>query len=406
MLSAEYPPNMVGGLGKHVESLSLALTVLGVEVVLVTPRDRGGVPEERPTTGLTVYRVEIPPGRTGSLLSDTQAMNDELMRAAEGIIAATGPVDLIHAHDWLVASVAVRLKHLWHVPLLVTIHATERGRYQGELPSELSRKINEIEDELIKEAWRVIVTSYFMAHELVAFFGTSNDKLDVIPNAVDTSPYDGLHRAELAEFRRQFAADDENIVFYVGRVVYEKGLQVLVAASPQILTYSPKTKFVIAGRGPMADELRLQAERLGVGQRFYFTGFIADEDRDKLFVVADVASFPSLYEPFGIVALEAMAARVPVVVSAVGGLTEVVENHVTGILAVANNPDSLAWAIVHTLSRPDWSAARVENAYRRVIEQFSWPHVTQQEKRIYQRVVEECAADPWCRGASKEGQDG
>lgn len=406
MLSAEYPPNMVGGLGKHVESLSHALAALGIEVVLVTPRDRGGVPEETPAEGLTVYRIEISPGRTGSLLSDTEAMNGELLRAAEEIIARTGPVDLIHAHDWLVASVAKQLKHLWHAPLLVTIHATERGRYQGELPSELSRKINEIEDDLIKEAWRVIVTSYFMAHELVAFFGTSNDKLDVIPNAVSTAPYDCLSRPELTEFRRQFAADDETIVFYVGRVVYEKGLQVLVAASPQVLTYSPKTKFVIAGRGPMADELRLQADRLGVGQRFYFTGYINDEDRDKLFVVSDVAAFPSLYEPFGIVALEAMAARVPVVVSAVGGLTEVVENHVTGILAVPNNPDSLAWAVIHTLSRPDWSVARVENAYRRVIEQFSWPHVAQQKKAIYERVVKECEQDDWCRDATKEGRDG
>lgn len=391
MLSAEYPPNMVGGLGRHVESLSLALTELGVEVVLVTPRDRGGVPEERPMDGLTVYRIEIPPGRTGSLLSDTEAMNDELARAAQAIIAATGPVDLIHAHDWLVARVARHLARRLPAPLLVTIHATERGRYQGELPSELSRKINEIEDELIRDACRVIVTSYFMAHELVAFFGTSNEKLDVVPNAVSTAPYDGLKRSDLLEFRRQFAADDEAIVFYVGRVVYEKGLQVLVAAAPQILTYSPKTKFVIAGRGPMADELRLQAERLGVGQRFYFTGYIADDDRDKLLVVSDVAAFPSLYEPFGIVALEAMAARVPVVVSAVGGLTEVVENHVTGILAVPNNPDSLAWAIVHTLSRPDWAAARVENAYERVIEQFCWPHVAQQKLRAYNRIIQECA---------------
>ena len=403
MLSAEYPPNMVGGLGKHVESLSYALAALGIEVVLVTPRGaRGGAPEEVPVQGLTVYRVEISPGRTESLLSDTQAMNDELVQAAAEIIERTGPVNLIHAHDWLVASVGIKLKHLWRKPLLVTIHATERGRYQGELPSELSRAINDIEAELISEAWRVIVTSYFMAHELVAYFGVSNDKIDVVPNAVSTAPYDGLRREELVDFRRQFAADDESIVFYVGRVVYEKGLQVLVAAAPQILTYTPKAKFVIAGRGPMADELRLQAERLGIGPRFYFTGFIADDDRDKLFVVSDVAVFPSIYEPFGIVALEAMAARVPVVTSAVGGLTEVVENHVTGILAVPNNPDSLAWAVVHTLSRPDWAAARVENAYRRVCEQFNWERVAEQKKGIYDRIAEECKTNDWCRGGVKK----
>ena len=200
---------------------------------------------------------------------------------------------------------------------------------------------------MIGEAWRVIVTSYYMAHEVVEYFGVANDKLDVVPNAVSTAPYQNHDPAALRDFRRRFAADDEALVFHVGRIVYEKGLQVLVAAAPIILSHVPRVKFVIAGRGPMVDELRLSADRLGLGHAFYFTGYISDEDRDGLYQVADVAVFPSLYEPFGIVALEAMAARVPVVVSSVGGLTEVVENHVTGMTAYPGNPNSLAWAIIH-----------------------------------------------------------
>ncbi len=419
MLSGEYPPNMVGGLGKHVNALAPALAEQGVEIHLVTPRDRGGEEFERPNHNVTVHRVTIPQPPVGSLLSDTQAANWELARvgealaerfhaadcrsvaehpddpASEALRARRHGFDLIHAHDWLVAFAAVHLKHLWKVPLVATIHATERGRHQGGLHADLSWAINDVEASLAAEAWRLIVTSYFMAHEMVSCFGVANDKLDVVPNAVNVAHYERPDPEALREFRRRYVSDDQKLVFHVGRIVYEKGLHVLVDAAPEILWHVPNTKFVIAGRGPEVDNLRLQADRLGVGDNFYFTGFVTDRERDWLYQVADVAVFPSLYEPFGIVALEAMAARVPVVVSAVGGLTEVVENHVTGMTAEPGNPRSLAWAICHTLLRPDWAAARCENAYRRVIENFNWERVARQTRDIYARVIEEREHTDW-----------
>lgn len=395
MLSSEYPPNMVGGLGKHVDALAPALVAHGIEIHLVTPRDRGGEVYETTAPGLHVYRVDASSGATRDLLADTQAINIELKRMGEELSRHVGGFDLIHAHDWLVASSAIALKNLWKTPLLATIHATERGRHGGELYSDLSRTINQIEDELCNEAWRIIVTSYYMAHEIVTFFGEPNDKIDVVPNAVRTVPYEGFGRLELQEFRRRFVADNEYLVFHVGRIVYEKGLHILIDAAPSILAQVPNTKFVIAGRGPLVDELRLQAERVGVSAAFYFTGFISDHDRDRLYKVADVAVFPSVYEPFGIVALEAMAARVPVVVSSVGGLTEVVENHVTGMTALPGNPGSLAWAIVHTLAHPEWSKARVENAYRRVLDNFNWDLVASKTRDLYARIIEERQRTVW-----------
>lgn len=395
MLSAEYPPNMVGGLGKHVDDLAPALAAQGVEVHVVTPRDRGGEAVEMPHDGVTIYRVDVPPNRTGALVTDTQLTNRELAQVSGVLCERLGGFDLIHAHDWLTAYAGVRLKHLWKTPLVATIHATERGRSGGELHRPLSWEINQVEDDLAAEAWRVIVTSYSMAHELVTFFGEPNDKIDVIPNGVSVDDFAQAPDAEVQQYRRRFVRDDERLVFYVGRVVYEKGLHVLINAAPRVLREAGKVRFVIAGRGPMLDELRIQRDRMGLGPVVRFTGFISDADKHLLYQAADVAVFPSLYEPFGIVALEAMAARVPVVVSAVGGLSEVVENHVTGMTAQSGNADSLAWSIVHTLNRPDWAEARVENAYRRVKDNFNWERIATQTRQLYQRVVEERQRSDW-----------
>lgn len=394
MLSSEYPPNMVGGLGQHVDNLAPALAARGVDVHVVTPRDRGGESVEIPSAGVTIYRVDTPP-RTGELLMDTQLANRELARVAEVLAESLGGFDLIHAHDWLVAYAAVRLKHQWKLPLVATIHATERGRCGGYLSTDLSRAINRVEDDLASEGWRVIVTSYYMAHELITFFGEPNDKVDVIPNAVTVADFARQPATAVATLRRRYATDDERVVFYVGRLVWEKGLHVLLEAAPRILAEARKVRFVLAGRGPMLDDLRIQRDRLGLGQAVQFAGFVSDADKRLLYQAANVAAFPSLYEPFGIVALEAMAAQAPVVVSSVGGLSEVVENHVTGMTSQPGDPDSLAWSIVHTLNRPDWAAARVENAYRRLVDNFNWERVATRTREVYDRVLEERRQTDW-----------
>jgi glycosyltransferase involved in cell wall biosynthesis len=192
-----------------------------------------------------------------------------------------------------------------------------------------------------------------------------------------------------------YALPGEQIVFTVGRVVYEKGLHVLVAGAPSILAQQPEAKFVIAGKGPELEALRSQAWHLGVGEKILFTGFISDEDRDRLFKLADCSVFPSLYEPFGIVALEAMAARSPVVVSQVGGLQEVVEHAETGITVYPDDPGSLAWGIVHTLQHPAWARMRVESAYRTVVEEYNWPRIARLTLGVYQQVCQERAISTW-----------
>jgi len=394
MFSWEYPPHVVGGLGEHVANLVPALGALGVDVHLITPRWAGG-PSEEQGPNYTIHRVDPPTFEAPNIHTAAWQTNLVMEEHAENLWRTVGPFDLLHAHDWLAAFAPVALKRSYKVPLIATIHATERGRNRGDLHGEISQAIHNVEWWLTYEAWRVICASRYMAYEVGSFFQVPADKVDVIPNGVDVTRFAACREEDLTAFRGMYALPEEEIVFNIGRVVYEKGTGVLVEAVPRVLRDFPRAKFVIAGTGGYVNELRQRASDLGVADKILFTGFIPDEARDRLYCVASCAVFPSLYEPFGIVALQAMAARTPVVVSEVGGLAEVVKHAETGITVYPNNPDSLAWGIVHTLSRPDWARQRAENAYRVVLEEYNWPIIARHTLSTYERVVAERAKADW-----------
>lgn len=396
MLSWEYPPHVVGGLGKHVGDLSPALARRGVAVHVVTPW-AGATETQEQAPGLWVHRLAAPieGGYGSSFYDQALATNAALSAALPEFIERFGPFDLIHTHDWLTAPCARDLKHRYKLPLIATIHATERGRGRGQLPNEQAHRINALEWELTYEAWRVICCTRYMANEIQAYFATPPDKIDVIPNGVDPAQFDALNGLDLSAFRARYALPEEKIVFYVGRIVAEKGVDVLIQAVPRVLEGYPQAKFVIAGQGPELGRLQALAQAMGVAHKVLFTGYISDDERNRLFKVADCAVFPSLYEPFGIVALEAMAAGVPVVVSEVGGLAEVVQHAETGITIYPNDPGSCAWGILHTLQHPHWAQRRVENAQRIVRTVYNWDTIAAQTEAVYRRVLEERARVVW-----------
>ena len=394
MFSWEYPPHVVGGLGKHAAELLPPLSSLSdLELHLVTPRWGDAKPRER-VAGAVVHRVD-PPVVDGDFYTSVWQTNLRLEEYAHRLWGESGPFDLIHGHDWLVAFVGASCKRSYKAPLLSTIHATERGRGRGVLGSEQARAIHSIEWWLAYESWRIIACSGYMEDEIADYFQCPRDKIDIVPNGVDTARFDLLEGQDLSRFRNRYALPFEKIVFSVGRVVYEKGLQVLVRAMPIILAQDPDVKVVVAGKGPELEALRSLAWDLGVGEKVLLAGFVSDEDRDRLFKVSACATFPSLYEPFGIVALEAMAAKCPVVVSEVGGLKDVVKHAETGITIYPDNPASLAWGILHTLQYPEWSAARVENAYREVVEEYNWERIARMTADIYRRIIAEREIAAW-----------
>jgi glycogen(starch) synthase len=394
MFSWEYPPHVVGGLGKHTAELLPALGSLpGIELHLIAPRWAGGMPIER-VGRATVHRVE-PPITEGDFFTTAWQTNLRLEEYARELWQEAGPFELVHVHDWLDAFVGAACKRTYKIPLLSTIHATERGRGRGHLGSDQARAIHHVEWWLAYESWRVIACSEYMRDEISDYFGCPSDKIDVIPNGVETARFDRLDGQDLAHFRHMYALPFEQILFSVGRVVQEKGLHVLVRAMPLLLAQQPSAKLVIAGKGPELEALRSLAWSLGVGEKILFTGFISDDDRDRLFKIADCAVFPSLYEPFGIVALEAMAAKCPVVVSEVGGLKDVVEHGETGITVYPDNPESLAWGIAHTLQHREWAAKRVANAYRTVREEYNWPYIAQRTAMVYRQIIAEREMTLW-----------
>ena len=403
MLSWEYPPHSVGGLGKHVMELVPALSRLGVEVHLVTHGGSGGLPDETiaeatdsaGTGRFVVHRAPPVSGDGGDFFLAARRMNDSIETVARAVWTKSGPFDVIHAHDWLVGFAAVSLKQQYKTPLLTTVHATEYGRCRGTLGNDMSRAIDHTEWWLAYESWRVICCSHFMAHEINVALSAPTDKLDIIANGVDPARFDALAKESLDTFRLRFAGPDEAVVFYVGRVVYEKGVHLLVQAMRQILDQGARVKLVVAGTGDSLHAVRQLATNLGIAPHCFFTGFIPDGVRDRLFRIANVAAFPSLYEPFGIVALEAMAAHTPVIASAVGGLQEVLRHNENGLTVYPNSVDSLAWGILTTLNDPERAAQRADAAYRMVVDDFNWGTIARRTNAVYEQVVTERSRVDW-----------
>jgi len=211
---------------------------------------------------------------------------------------------------------------------------------------------------------------------------------------VNTNIYEDTENQNLKSFRGKFALPEEKIVLFVGRLVYEKGAQVLINAIPRVLEKA-NAKFVIVGSGYMKEQLSNIVKNMGLAHKVLFTGFVDEETLLKLQKCADVSVVPSLFEPFGIVALEAMAAKSPVVVSDTGGLSEIVEHDSTGVKVYPNNPDSLAWGITRVLMDQSYGNRIRENAYRKVQEKYDWDKIAQQTKRVYEDVLGEYSTSFW-----------
>lgn len=346
MISWEYPPYVVGGMGKHVAELvpvfAQAVPQRSFTLDVITTRCGGVQSVESLSDSVTIYRVDVPPIDPVNLYNSI-ITHGGLLTAQARKLALNHQYDLIHNHDWLTNTASVVLKHEWKVPLISTIHSTERGRHQGYLTNDISHQINHVEWQECFEAWRLITCSHYMAGELQYYFGTPLDKISVVPNGVDMQM---LHRCppqKRAKLRQQYSPNGEKLILYVGRITHEKGLQVLIQAMPKIIEQFPGVRLLAAGKN--GEHLQPFAQKLGVSNEVHFLGYIPDEERDYLYQIVDTAIFPSLYEPFGIVAIEAMALGCHVIASDIHGLSEVMDHPNNGLTIYPNDPDSIVWAV-------------------------------------------------------------
>ena len=273
--------------------------------------------------------------------------------------------------------------------MVATIHATEAGRNSG-IHDDTQRYINDTEWLLTYEATEVIVNSNYMKGHVQGLFGLPFDKISVIPNGINLNNFTGIERDY--DFRRRFAMDNEKIILYVGRLVYEKGVQHLISAMPKILDHYHDSKLVIAGKGGMLDELKAQVDSMGLSNKVYFTGYLNQKEVQKMYKCADVAVFPSTYEPFGIVALEAMLAGIPTVVSDIGGLNEIVEHGVNGMKSYAGNPNSIADSVLSLLFDPQLAMNVTKNAKNKVKDEFNWQKIAQDTHYIYELAISKTMA--------------
>jgi len=385
MLSWEFPPLVFGGIARHVHDLSTSLARQGISVTVVTAGTANADPVEE-SGGLIVHRVSPANPAPLDFAGQVLQLNLNLLERVLALVRDGQSFELVQAHDWVTAYAAKAIKHGLDLPLIATIHATEWGRNNG-LHNNLQRYISNAEWWLCYEAWRVICCSRYMADELAKIFQLPQDKLRPIPNGV--FPEEFSAGPIPPGFRAQYAAADEKIIFHVGRLVREKGLDALLEAMPRVLDWYPRAKLVIAGRGGHEPELKEHARRLGIYQRIYFTGYLDDNARNLLYRLADVVVFPSLYEPFGIVALEAMSAGAPPVVSDTGGLSEVVIHGRNGLKAQTGNARSLAENILWMLRHPDRVAGMRGHAMEDVRRLYDWVDIASQTKRVYAEVLGE-----------------
>ncbi len=385
MVSWEYPPVVIGGLGRHVHHLATALAQAGHEVVVLSRRPSGTDPSTHPSTdeiaeGVRVVAAAQDPHAFdfgADMMAWTLAMGHSMVRAGLSLKsnrARPWRPDVVHAHDWLVAHPAVALAEYFDVPLVSTIHATEAGRHSGWVSGPISRQVHAVESWLVRESDSLITCSASMRDEITELFGPGLVEIRVIRNGIDAARWPFAHRKP-----RKGPAQ----LLYLGRLEYEKGIHDAIAALPRIRRTHPGTTLTIAGDGTQQQWLIEQARKHKVLKAVTFVGHMDHEASVRLLHSADAVVLPSHYEPFGIVALEAAATGTPLVTSNVGGLGEAVINGQTGISHPPRDVTALATAVRTVLDDPDAAQQRAIAARERLTSDFDWHTVASETAQVY-----------------------
>jgi glycogen(starch) synthase len=377
MLSWEYPPRVVGGIAAHVDGLARAMARAGHDVVVFS-LDHPGVADDTMVEGVRVLRAnaDLPWLPDDYIVSQMASANHQLTQLAARL--GSWRPQVVHAHDWLVAWSADTLKTLWGLPLVATIHGTERGRHGGYVPQGTPAAINAVEWWLTLQAHQVIACSKFMVREVTDDFELPSEKVNLVPNGIDigqwhspsTVPIDG----------------HPPLVVAWGRIQYEKGFQVLTRAIAHLRHRFPALRCVIAGRGTYLAELQTQIDMEGVGDIIQLAGFVPDDELRALLQRASCVVIPSLYEPFGIVALEGMAAGAPTIVARTGGLAEIVEGTGAGVLFEPGNHVALSNCIADVLNHPETADGLRTRAAALLAGRYTWDAIAATTLGVYNKA--------------------
>ena len=384
LLSWEYPPIVEGGLARHVRKLSEALVAQEVEVHVLTRGD-DTLPAEDELGGVMVHRVREPrrPRDLAEFVTWVEHMNADML-AAGVELGDRVSFDLVHVHDWLVAAAGDHLANRFRCPLVTTIHATEYGRHQGWVDNHPQSYIHGVERWMANRADRVITCSHYMRDHVADVYDLEESRISVIPNGID--PLDLQPVDDLDALRARFAAPHERLILLVGRLVYEKGFQLALEALPGLIERLGDVRFLVAGSGTHEHALREQATALGLDAHGTFMGWIGDDALHSLYRIANLVVVPSIYEPFGLVALEAMASGCPCIVADTGGLREVVPNDDVGLRFRSRDPSSLASMVERVLTDDELRERLVAEASEHVLG-FDWADIAATTAGLYRALT-------------------
>jgi glycogen synthase len=384
MLSWEYPPVVHGGLGRHVAALARALTGIGHEVTVVAPGEAASSPAGTDPVRLLHPHPGDPivPLATGDLHGHVATLGAALARTAvdagHEAQAAGRPYDVVCAHDWVVAQAATLVRNALRLPLVTTLHATEAGRHQGWLPGDLSRSIHATEGWLTAASTRTVVCSDAMRRDVRRLFDVPDERIAVVPNGVDLGQWPAGLPIE----------DREPLIVFAGRLEYEKGVQVLLRAMPRLRRRVQGVRLVVAGTGTYEAELRALVPKLRLGRAVRFAGRLDDAALSDLYRRAAAVAVPSIYEPFGLVALEAAASGAPLVVTETGGLAEFADGGRTALAVARDDVAALADGLTTVLRDPEL-AEKLATSALEAVESHCWRSVASRTSEIYRAAVDD-----------------
>ena len=408
--SWEYPPIIYGGLGTFATEISQKQVYFGNDVTVFTINNNNKLKTYEKMNGVDVYRPKtLDLTSTYLLFADYElrswgdnfkffadVINYNTMSASQFVNLLVRKeqkkYDVIDAHDWLGIIGGMIVKKETEMPLVFHVHSTEVGRSTGRG----SHAIKDIEFEGGQQADCVITVSYAMRDELEKL-GFPFDKIRVCWNGVDPSKYDPnkITAEEKKQLRQRYdITDNENMLFFVGRLVTVKGIDHLVNAMPSVIEEFPNTKLVILGIGDMESSLKSQVETLGIQDKVIFRNeFVDEHERIIHYAASDCVVLPSIYEPFGIVCTESMSMAKPTVVGAKGtnGFREQIiptGDKQCGIHVNGLDSGDIAWGIKQVLQQDDKGVYIGKNARQRVLETFSWESVTKRTLDIYKEFTQ------------------
>ena len=406
----EYPPKIVGGLGTYAAEITRKFVLMDHDVTVFTMNDDGGtLPTREIWRGIEVHRpvhIDISDSLPDVIAEDIRKWGrgihlfGKLMvynylsaaKLVNELIKKEGmKYDTVVAHDWLSVMGGITVKRESGLPLAFHVHSTEQGRTMGSGSSVVSN----IELRGGKMADLVVTVSYAMKDELISL-GFPREKIQVSYNGVDPQKYNpaGISEDDKKKTREYYGLKDDDImILFLGRLVGVKGVDKLIMAMPHILPKFPNAKLVIVGVGDLQEYIQNLVRTIRMDQyvRFRFD-FVPEEERILHYAACDIAVFPSFYEPFGIVALEAMAMEKPVVVGAAGvsGMREIViccGEEQCGYHVDPNNPSDVAWGILSALESPEKRKWLGKNGRKRVLSEFTWNRIAEKTVELYESIA-------------------